>query len=69
MFTILRKVVIATPFNKLDILYLFVSDTFIRIPLTYQLITGIGSPVTWQLNVTEFVSFSSSSHTLSVISA
>ena len=69
MFTILRKLVIAISFNELDILYLLVSDTFTSIPLKYQITAGTGSPVAWQLNVTEFVSFSSSSHTLSVTSA
>ena len=56
------------PFTEFCTLYLFVSDTFIMIPLKYQLIDGTGSPVAWQLNVTGFVSFSSKSITPTVIS-
>ena len=68
-FIIVNELVIVRLFIELKILYLLVSDTFIIVPLKYQLILGSGSPVAWQLNVTGFVSFSSKSGTSSVISA
>ena len=66
---IVSELVITVSFDELEILYLLMSDTFMAVPLKYQLIIGSGSPVAWQLNVTAFVSFSSMSTTSLMTSA
>jgi len=42
---IVSELVITVSFDELEILYLLMSDTFMAVPLKYQLIIGSGSPV------------------------